>query len=62
MTTDAPAFCQLNGNLSDGAQTDHHHKVTYTDIGITHAAHGELRRIVANSVFPDAPCGILRSL
>lgn len=62
MTTDAPAFRQLNRNLSDGTRADHDNKVAHADVGITHAAHGKLCRIVADGVLPEAPCGILRSL
>ena len=38
--------------MPNGSQTDHDNKVAHADVGITHAAHGELRRIVANGVFP----------
>ncbi|MNQ86956.1 hypothetical protein D3C85_1021630 [compost metagenome] len=43
---------QLHGDLADGAEAHYDHKVTDADVAITHTAHGELGRVVANRVLP----------
>ncbi len=48
----ASAFRQLDGNLTDRAKPYHHDKIPYAHVGIAHAAHGKLRRVVADGVFP----------
>ena len=50
----ASAFRQLNGNLTNRAKPYHHNKITHAHVGIAHAAHGKLRRVVTNGVFPGA--------
>ncbi len=50
----ASAFCQLNGNLTNRAKPYHHHKIAHAHVGIAHAAHGKLRRVVTDGVFPGA--------
>ena len=50
----ASAFRQLDGYLTNRAKPYHHHKITHAHVGIAHAAHGKLRRVVTNGVFPRA--------
>ena len=50
----ASAFRQLDGNLTDRAKPYHHDKIPYAYVGIAHAAHGKLRRVVTDGVFPGA--------
>ncbi|AEW73903.1 hypothetical protein EcWSU1_02468 [Enterobacter ludwigii] len=48
-------FRQLNRNLPNGTQSDHNDKIPHPHVSITHAAHGELRRVVTDSIFPGRP-------
>ncbi len=45
-------FRQLYGYLPDGTKPYHDHEIADAHIAVAHAAHGELRRVIADGVFP----------